>query len=160
MDAWIDAIDGFTGLRLLTMRRVPFTPRLPDRYRPPRKMLVAFESILPIFLLILLGNLLRRTPLVEAGAWRGLEQLGYWFLYPALLFVTILNADLSTMAVDAMMAALLLSVLAMCLITGALWPVLSRVRADQRRRVLVGVPDHDPLERLHGAGHRPEDLPA
>lgn len=89
-------------------------------------MLAAFESILPIFLLILLGNLLRRTALIEQAGWRGLEQLGYWFLYPALLFVTIFNADLGTLAIDAMMAALLSSVAFMCALTLALWPLFSR----------------------------------
>ena len=45
-------------------------------------MLATFESILPVFLLIVAGNLLRRLPLIDQGGWRGLEQLGYWFLYP------------------------------------------------------------------------------
>ncbi len=58
-------------------------------------MLAIFESILPIFLLILAGNLLRRLPLINPAAWPGLDQLGYWFLYPALLFITIVNADFS-----------------------------------------------------------------
>lgn len=87
-------------------------------------MPATFESILPVFLLILAGNLLRRLPMIDQGAWRGLEQLGYWFLYPALLFITILNADFSGLAIDAMIAALLGAVLFMCLFTYALWPPL------------------------------------
>ena len=87
-------------------------------------MLATFESILPVFLLILAGNVLRRLPLIDQGGWRGLEQLGYWFLYPTLLFVTILNADFSGLEIDAMMAALLCAVLAMCALTSALWPLL------------------------------------
>jgi len=89
-------------------------------------MIATAESILPVFLMILAGNVLRRLPIVEQNGWRGLEQLGYWFLYPALLFVTILNADFSNLALDAMIVALLAAVLSMCLFTLALWPLLKR----------------------------------
>jgi hypothetical protein len=87
-------------------------------------MLPIFESILPIFLLIVGGNLLRRMPLIDSSAWIGLDQIGFWFLYPALLFVTIYNADFSGLQLDAMMAALLVALVAMIAITLALWPLL------------------------------------
>lgn len=101
-----------------------------SRHIPPREesMPATFESILPVFLLILAGNLLRRVPTIDQGAWRGLEQLGYWFLYPSLLFVTILNADFSGLAIDAMVAALLGAVLLMCLFTCLLWPPMRALR--------------------------------
>lgn len=89
-------------------------------------MLAAFESILPIFLLILGGNLLRRLPLIDRNAWLGLEQIGYWFLYPALLFVTIYNADFAGLELDAMMAALAVALIAMVAVTCGLWPLLDR----------------------------------
>lgn len=89
-------------------------------------MLAIFESILPVFLLILAGNLLRRTPLVNQAAWPGLDQLGYWILYPALLFITIVNADFTGLQLDAMMAALLVSVATICGFIYALWPLLAR----------------------------------
>ncbi len=89
-------------------------------------MLAIFESILPVFLLIAAGNLLRRASVIEKTAWPGLEQLGYWFLYPTLLFSTILKADFSGLAIDAIMAALLGSVLAVCAFTYALFPILIR----------------------------------
>jgi malonate transporter len=90
-------------------------------------MLATFEAILPIFLLIVGGNLLRRTPLINEGAWAGLEQMGFWFLYPALLFITIVKADFSGLALDAMMVALLVSVALMCALTYSLWPVVDRL---------------------------------
>jgi predicted permease len=90
-------------------------------------MLAIFESILPVFLLMLAGNILRRLPLVDPAAWKGLEQLGYWVLYPALLFITILNADFSGLGLDAMIAALLAAVLTMCALTFCLWPMLDRL---------------------------------
>jgi malonate transporter len=91
-------------------------------------MLAIFESILPVFLIILAGNLLRRMQIIDQGGWRGLEQLGYWFLFPALLFVTIANADFSRLQIDLMIVALLGTVLFMCLLTYALWPLLRGLR--------------------------------
>jgi malonate transporter len=96
-------------------------------------MLPIFESILPIFLLILAGNRLRQSPLIIPAAWPGLDQLGYWFLYPALLFVTIVNADFTGLQLDEMMAALLVSVALICCLTYALWPLLARTGLVQER---------------------------
>ncbi|WP_157019021.1 AEC family transporter [Mesorhizobium xinjiangense] len=89
-------------------------------------MFAIFESILPIFLLIVAGNLLRRAPIIDDTAWPGLEQICYWFLYPVLLFTTILNADFSDLQLDRMMAALIVAVALMGLGTIALWPFLKR----------------------------------
>lgn len=89
-------------------------------------MFAIFESILPIFLLIVAGNLLRRFPAIDEGAWSGLEQIAYWFLYPALLFVTIVNADFSRLQLDALLGALVVSMLVMIALTLALWWPLAR----------------------------------
>lgn len=83
-----------------------------------------FESILPIFLLIVAGNVLRRLPLVAPAAWPGLEQLGYWFLYPCLLFITIIDADFSRVRLDAMLGALAVSMVVMIGLLLVLWPSL------------------------------------
>jgi malonate transporter len=88
-------------------------------------LLVTAESILPIFLLMLGGNLLRRLPIIDHASWRGLEQLGYWLLYPVLVFITILKADFSELELDAMIATLMLSVFVMVTLTYALWPLLN-----------------------------------
>lgn len=89
-------------------------------------MLAAFESILPIFLLILGGNLLRRLPVIDSGAWLGLEQIGYWFLYPALIFVTIYNADFGQLELNALTLALATALAVMVALTCGLWPLLDR----------------------------------
>jgi predicted permease len=91
-------------------------------------LLATFESILPIFLLIVAGVVLRRLPIVDQGAWPGLEQLGFWFLYPTLLFTTILRADFSGLRLDALLLALLLSIAVMAGFALALWPPLRRLR--------------------------------
>ncbi|WP_048646414.1 AEC family transporter [Nitratireductor soli] len=92
-------------------------------------MFAIFESILPIFLLIVAGNALRRLPLIDDATWPGLEQLCYWFLYPALLFITIANADFSGLELNAMLAALMVAVAAMIAVVLALWPLLKRTGA-------------------------------
>ncbi|MAW87648.1 MAG: transporter [Phyllobacteriaceae bacterium] len=90
-------------------------------------MIATFESILPIFLLIMAGNLLRRSPVIDRAAWNGLEQLGFWFLYPALLFASILRADFSRLELGplivALVAALFLGMGAMM----AFWPALRAI---------------------------------
>lgn len=89
-------------------------------------MFAIFESILPIFLLIVAGNLLRRLPLIGDATWPGLEQLCYWFLYPALLFITIANADFSGLELNAMLGVLIVAVSVMIAVVLALWPPLRR----------------------------------
>ncbi|MFP1631363.1 AEC family transporter [Zhengella sp. ZM62] len=87
-------------------------------------MIATFESILPIFLLIVAGNLLRRSPLIDRAAWNGLEQLGFWFLYPALLFASILRADFSRLELGPLLLALLAAIVLAIVAVLALWPAL------------------------------------
>ncbi|MEX0956630.1 MAG: AEC family transporter [Rhizobiaceae bacterium] len=86
-------------------------------------MLPIFESILPIFLLIVIGNLLSRAPILDRPVWEGLEKISYWILYPTLLFSTILNADMSGLRLDAMLLALFITLAVMGAAVLALWPV-------------------------------------
>lgn len=90
-------------------------------------LLATFESILPIFLLIVGGVCLRRLPIVDQGAWPGLEQLGFWFLYPTLLFTSILKADFAGLRLDALLLALVLSIALMGGLVLALWLPLRRL---------------------------------
>jgi hypothetical protein len=64
--------------------------------------------------------------LIDPGAWPGLEQIGYWFLYPALLFVTIYNADFGQLELNALTLALATALAVMVAITCGLWPLLDR----------------------------------
>ena len=95
-------------------------------------MLAIFESVLPIFLLLVAGNVLRRLPLIDERAWPGLEQLSYWFLYPVLLFITIIRADFSGLRLDAMLGALCLALAIMIGFTLLLWPLLGRLGLIRR----------------------------
>jgi len=60
-------------------------------------MIAAIESLLPIFLLIGLGFILRWRDVVPADMWRGIELLGYWVFFPALLSETLIRADLASL---------------------------------------------------------------
>ncbi|MDK1385083.1 hypothetical protein ILFOPFJJ_04294 [Ensifer psoraleae] len=87
-------------------------------------MTVIFESILPIFLLVLLGVWLRRSKLIDQGLWIGLEQFGYYLLFPALLFSTLAEADFTGMKADATAIATIGSVTAMSAALLLSWPLL------------------------------------
>ena len=58
-------------------------------------MLAIFETILPVFLLVVLGALLKRWRQIDRDMWNGLEQLGFFVLFPALLFITLAKAEFS-----------------------------------------------------------------
>ncbi|WP_210052453.1 AEC family transporter [Neorhizobium petrolearium] len=91
-------------------------------------MLVVFQSILPIFLLVLLGVALKRAPIINSDFWIGLEQCSYWVLFPALLFVTMVKADFSNTEDLAVSSAALISVIVM---SGGLllaWPLFHKLR--------------------------------
>ena len=87
-------------------------------------MLIIFESILPVFLLVLLGVFLKRSPFVAETLWEGLEQLGYYVLFPALLFSTLASADFSGLKPDATGIATIGSIILMSALLIALWPFL------------------------------------
>jgi predicted permease len=87
-------------------------------------MQATFESILPVFLLILCGHALRRMNVADASAWAGIDRLCYWFFYPVLIFVTIVDADFSGLELESMMLALLVTLFLMMALVLALWPLL------------------------------------
>ncbi len=65
-------------------------------------MIPVLESLLPVFLLVALGWSLRRFEVVPREKWEGIELLGFWVLFPALLFHALTATDLGAVAVDAM----------------------------------------------------------
>lgn len=89
-------------------------------------MQATFESLLPIFLLILCGHVLHRVNLIGPQGWEGVNQLGYWLFYPALIFVTIVNADFSGLELDTMMLALAVTLPLIFALVLVLWPLLRR----------------------------------
>ncbi|XVN42427.1 MAG: AEC family transporter [Candidatus Rickettsia vulgarisii] len=68
-----------------------------------------FSSTLPIFLITLLGSIIKKKWLTSEEFWRGLEKLSYFFLFPVMLFNYISVADLSASAIIKLVLALILS---------------------------------------------------
>lgn len=93
-------------------------------------MAVVIAALLPVFILIVLGVVLKRSLMRLDTQWHGLERLTYFVLFPMLLIQTLVKADLSEVPVAGVGGALLLSALAMSLLCLALRPALSRLAID------------------------------
>ncbi|HBR96471.1 MAG TPA: AEC family transporter [Gammaproteobacteria bacterium] len=72
---------------------------------------IIFESLLPVFIVIGVGLLLRKSALVPEPDWRGIELLGYWLLFPVLVFDSLVRMDLSGIDLGAITQAYLAAVL-------------------------------------------------
>jgi malonate transporter and related proteins len=68
-----------------------------------------FESLVPIFALILLGFALRWKGIVAEDQWRGVELLGYWVFFPALLSDTLIRADLQSLPISGVTITMVLT---------------------------------------------------
>ena len=79
-------------------------------------MAVVVSALLPVFLLIVLGFILKRTLMRLDTQWHGLERLTYYVLFPTLLIQTLVKADLSSVPVAGVGGALMLSALLMSLL--------------------------------------------
>src|SRR3954452_1919793 len=93
-------------------------------------MAVVIAALLPVFILIVLGLVLKRTLMRLDTQWNGLERLTYFVLFPMLLIQTLVKADLSRVPVAGVGGALLLSALAMSLLCLVLRPAMSRLDID------------------------------
>ncbi|WP_407170041.1 AEC family transporter [Bradyrhizobium sp. ORS 111] len=93
-------------------------------------MAVVIAALLPVFLLIVLGFVLKRTLMPIDTQWHGLERLTYYVLFPVLLVQTLVKADLTRVPIAGVGGALLLSALAMSLLCLALRRPLARAGVD------------------------------
>lgn len=91
--------------------------------RDSHAMQIIFESILPIFLIVVAGAALRRASLFDAGLWNGLEQLGFYVLFPCYLFVTLATADYDGIDIGPVTVVYLGAVLLMAALLLATWPL-------------------------------------
>ena len=120
-------------------------------------MAVVISALLPVFLLIVLGFILKRSLMRLDTQWHGLERLTYYVLFPTLLIQTLVKADLSSVPVAGVGGALLLSALVMSLLClGAAAPLLT---ARHRRPGLhLDLPGRDALADLCGARRLQQSL--
>lgn len=85
-------------------------------------MTTVFTAIFPIFALLILGNIARRTGFLDEHFWRQAEQGTYYVLFPCLLLGNLLRAELDWRA-----AAVLAVCAALVIVTGALLAFLFNV---------------------------------
>jgi malonate transporter len=74
-------------------------------------MIAVANALIPVFSLLALGVFLKRTLLKSANAWDSLEDLTYFVLFPALLFIATATADLSKAPITGIFAALVTAIL-------------------------------------------------
>jgi len=91
-------------------------------------------AVLPVFLLILLGYVIRRRGWIAPAFWEPAERITYLFMLPALLVTTLARADFSALPAAAMAGAMLLAIAAMTallivfhLLTGRNGPAVTAV---------------------------------
>ena len=68
---------------------------------------ILVNALLPVFLVIALGAVLKRVLLRDEAHWAALERLTFYVLFPALIVVSIAKSDLREVAVFEVTAALL-----------------------------------------------------
>jgi len=88
---------------------------------------IVFESLLPVFLVIALGLLLRKSSIVPEPQWRGIESLGYWLLFPVLVMVSLINMDLKNIDLGAVTYAYLFAVIVQVMLIWCLRKPLNKV---------------------------------
>ena len=89
-------------------------------------MLLVISALLPVFMVIVLGYFLRQRAVLDASAWRGLENLCYFVLFPALLVKTLAVANLGSAEIVRFSGALLFAVLVMSSLLLLAYPLLHR----------------------------------
>jgi malonate transporter len=93
-------------------------------------MAIVIAALLPVFLLIVLGLVLKRTLMRLETQWHGLERLTYCVLLQMLLIQKLVKANLTKVPVAGVGGALLLSALLMSLLCLAIRPLLARLDVD------------------------------
>jgi predicted permease len=93
-------------------------------------MVIVIAALAPVFILIVLGVILKRSLMRLETQWHGLEQLTYYVLFPMLLIQTLVKADLTKVPVAGVGGALFLSALVMSLLCLALRPLFARLAID------------------------------
>lgn len=94
-------------------------------------MSLIITALVPVFLIIALGAILRRILLKDPAHWAALEKLTYFVLFPALLVVSAVKADLSTVNVIAVAGALIGTVVVLSVLILILHkPLITALAAD------------------------------
>ena len=81
-------------------------------------------ALTPVFLLILIGHVMRRRDWVTDSFWRPAEGLTFYVFFPSLLIAKIARADLAGLQLAPMLAALVVGVLVVAMIVVLCRPLL------------------------------------
>lgn len=76
-------------------------------------MTQAFLVLLPVFIVITIGALLRRSNLMSESHWAGVDHVCYFVLFPAIIFKEVAAADFSHIPVWHMAAAMIVALTVM-----------------------------------------------
>jgi malonate transporter and related proteins len=87
-------------------------------------MVAVLYALIPVFMLIAAGQIVRRSVLPHMDHWIGVEQLSYYLLFPALLIDTLARADLSQVQISGVGGALVLAIVLVSVLCLALQPWL------------------------------------
>ena len=79
-------------------------------------MLSIFNALSPIFALIVLGFILRKSGLIKSDMWRSVELICFYLLFPSLLISTLIDADISFGTLAPFAIALFITIILMTLI--------------------------------------------
>ncbi len=93
--------------------------------------IVSINCVLPMFLILCLGLLMRRSHVVPETMFPQLSTISFRFLLPCLLFYNVYTADLTASAQPALISFLVLWVLLLFALSYALYTAVQR---DPRRR--------------------------
>jgi predicted permease len=85
--------------------------------------------LVPVFLVIATGNVMRVTGIVAEEQWRGFERLTYFLFFPAIIIATLVKADLSTVPVLGVGGALIGAIVSNAIIALVLRRPLERTIA-------------------------------
>src|SRR6201985_1784792 len=93
-------------------------------------MAIVIAALAPVFILIALGVVLKRSLMRLETQWHGLEQLTYYVLFPMLLIQTLIKADLGKVPIAGVGGALLIAMLIVSALCLVLRPWLARPGGD------------------------------
>lgn len=91
-------------------------------------MSAIIDSLLPVFLMIMLGAGLTSARIVPREAWHGVERLSYYVLFPALITTMLARANMNG---DLVLKVALIQVAAVIVMTGLCLALLPLLRARQ-----------------------------
>jgi len=87
-------------------------------------MIIVFESLIPVFILIGMGLFFRKFEIVPENQWEGINTLGYYVFFPALISHILITSDLNAAPLSSLTLVFVYSSLAQSAIVLLQWPLL------------------------------------